>query len=100
MIHVKMDYMADIVRAFVIVVNQSSVTVLQDPVCITVLLVELERNVIKLVHGQNMGCIVNLTVNVVGVPVTQKQETVFVKQENVGNTVNINAILEVGVLIA
>jgi hypothetical protein len=47
MIHVKMDYMADIVRAFVIVVNQSSVTVLQDPVCITVLLVELERNVIK-----------------------------------------------------
>ena len=47
MIHVKMDYMADIVRAFVIVVNQSSVMVLQDPVCITVLLVELERNVIK-----------------------------------------------------
>ena len=47
MIHVKMDYMADIVRALVIVVNQSSVTVLQDPVCITALLVELERNVIK-----------------------------------------------------
>jgi hypothetical protein len=47
MFHVKMDYMADIVRALVIVVNQSSVTVLQDPVCITALLVELERNVIK-----------------------------------------------------